>query len=98
MAIPSERQISSLMGGVRGVLLGGSMGLHTISPANGEYSLTIPQAFLFDEGKILGAAKVEVSGNIFEDLAREEITFACDELHPTELGFRLRKKVVQLRE
>jgi PmbA protein len=72
----SARSFRRVLEGLeRGALVMSALGLHTQDTASGNYSLTAPQALTIRGGRLVGHAKLTLSGNAFEQLRSPELGF-----------------------
>lgn len=61
------------------LLVTGVLGMHTQDPVSGNFSLAASDALLVKEGRLVGAAKVVISGNFFDILGDSDTAAA---VHP----------------
>jgi PmbA protein len=66
--LPRSREESFLSVLDRGILVLRVLGVHTLDPASGDFSLAAPQALAIVSGRPAGRLRVTLAGNLFEAL------------------------------
>ncbi len=59
------------------------LGVHTLDPASGDFSLSTPQALAIEDGSLGGRVRTTMAGNLFETLRSEELRLVRFEGYPT---------------